>query len=136
MGCSGEVKRGQGMCVCKGVTVFEGAVIGQVFTGDVQMQCPQQEGQHRCSYAWRAPISAATHSLSTALIAIGIWQSFLPSTQANEVCAVSVLNASLYWLAGAASYYIQEELARLLKWMRRKRERGLDANFRTDKGPS
>lgn len=40
MGCSGEVKRVQATCVCSGPTVFEGAVIGQVFTGTVQISCP------------------------------------------------------------------------------------------------
>lgn len=37
MGCSSGVERGAATCVCSGQTVFEGAVIGQVFTGDVQI---------------------------------------------------------------------------------------------------
>lgn len=40
MSCGEGVERGAATCVCKGQTVFEGAVIGQVFTGDVQIQCP------------------------------------------------------------------------------------------------
>jgi hypothetical protein len=46
MSCGDGVGRGAVTCVCKGQAVFEGAVIGQVFTGDVQMQCPQAE-HHR-----------------------------------------------------------------------------------------
>ena len=37
MDYSGEVKCGQATCVCGDTTVFEGAVIGQLFTGPAQM---------------------------------------------------------------------------------------------------
>lgn len=37
MGCSGDVNGSQATCVCSGITVFENAVIGQVFTGDVRI---------------------------------------------------------------------------------------------------
>lgn len=38
MSCGEGVERGAATCVCKGQTVFEGAVIGQVFTGEVRLQ--------------------------------------------------------------------------------------------------
>ena len=40
MGCGGSVERSAVTCVCSEQTVFEGAVIGQVFTGEVRLQCP------------------------------------------------------------------------------------------------
>lgn len=46
MGCSGGVAQGEVACGCSGQTVFEGAVIGQVFTGNVQMRCPRLEGPY------------------------------------------------------------------------------------------
>lgn len=39
MGCSAGVGRGAEACGCVGQTVFEGAVIGQVFTGNVHLHC-------------------------------------------------------------------------------------------------
>lgn len=38
MSCGDGVERGVATCICKGQTVFDGAVIGQVFTGDVRIQ--------------------------------------------------------------------------------------------------
>ncbi|ECH9271854.1 hypothetical protein AAP84_26015, partial [Salmonella enterica subsp. enterica] len=69
MSCGDGVERGAATCICKGQTVFEGAVIGQVFTGDVQMQCPHAE-HHRLAQieTERAPTETG-RPLSTALIA-------------------------------------------------------------------
>lgn len=43
MASSNKMKGGVATCVCSGTTVFEGAVIGQVFTGTVQMSCSGNE---------------------------------------------------------------------------------------------
>ncbi|MBO3002907.1 DUF4935 domain-containing protein [Stenotrophomonas maltophilia] len=39
MGYIGDAKGGQATCTCGGTTVFDGAVIGQVFTGNVNIHC-------------------------------------------------------------------------------------------------
>lgn len=42
MSCDDGVERGVATYICKVQTVFEGAVIGQVFTGDVRIHCTMQ----------------------------------------------------------------------------------------------
>lgn len=62
------------MCVCNGRTVFDHAVVGQVFTGDVQMRCPHAEAVRRMVHGSRRRHRGSS-SLSTALLAIAIWDS-------------------------------------------------------------
>lgn len=115
MSCSGGVERGAVTCVCKGQTVFEGAVIGQVFTGDVQVQCPHAERQHA---AWiereRAPTETG-RPLSTALIAIAIWQATYPAPAVEAVCGSSLSHAAMFLVAAGVTRYLKP---RLLRWVR------------------
>lgn len=117
MGCSGEVKRGQATCVCSGPTVFEGAVIGQVFTGDVQMQCAHAAHQHAAqAEVQRAPTETG-RPLSTALIALAIWQATYPSPVMAAACGGSLSHAALFLVAGAATRYLKPKI---LRWLRRR----------------
>lgn len=117
MGCSSDVKRGEVVCVCGGPTVFEGAVIGQVFTGDVQMQCPH--AHHHGAQAderERAPTETG-RPLSTALIALAIWQATYPAAAVADDGGSSLAHAAMFFAAGALTRYFKP---RLLRWIRRR----------------
>ncbi|KAA3601680.1 hypothetical protein D1178_06265 [Stenotrophomonas maltophilia] len=112
MGCSSDVKRGEVVCVCGGPTVFEGAVIGQVFTGDVQMQCPH--AHHHSAQAderERAPTETG-RPLSTALIALAIWQATYPAPAVADYCESSLAHAAMFFVAGALTRYLKPKLLR------------------------
>lgn len=115
MSCGEGVERGSATCVCKGQTVFEGAVIGQVFTGDVQMQCPHAE-HHRFAQTEteRAPTETG-RPLSTALIALAIWQATYPTPSIEAACGSTLPHAALFLVAGAATRYLKPLL---LNWAR------------------
>lgn len=117
MGCSGEVKRGQAACVCGGPTVFEGAVIGQVFTGDVQMHCSQAEYQRAAQAETERAPTETGRPLSTALIALAIWQATYPSPVMAAACGTSLSHAALFLIAGAVTRYLKPKV---LRWIRRR----------------
>lgn len=59
MSCSEGVERGAATCVCKGQTVFEGVVIGQVFTGDVTLTLASGSSTERaCQRISKSPFSS------------------------------------------------------------------------------
>jgi len=103
MGCSSDVKRGEVVCVCGGPTVFEGAVIGQVFTGDVEMQCPHAENPRAAPVETRRAPTETGRPLSTALIALAIWQATYPSPVVETACGTPLSHAVLFLVAGAAT---------------------------------
>lgn len=74
MSCGGSQKEGVAACVCTGPTVFDGAVIGQVFTGDVQMRCPHAE-QIRQSLGHEIRHRGSETPLSAALLVVAILES-------------------------------------------------------------
>lgn len=74
MSCCSDAKESVATCVCSGHTVFDHAVVGQVFTGDVQMRCPHAEAVRRMVHHSRRRRRSGT-PLSTALLAIAIWDS-------------------------------------------------------------
>lgn len=113
MGCSSEAKRGEAVCECSGSTVFEGAVIGQVFTGDVQMQCPRAE-QIAEQTADRAPTETG-RPLSTALIALAIWQATYPMPGLEATCGSTLPHAALFLVAGAVTRYAKPKVIRWAK---------------------
>ncbi|WP_149866599.1 hypothetical protein [Stenotrophomonas geniculata] len=112
MSCDEGVERGAATCVCKGQTVFEGAVIGQVFTGDVQMQCPHAE-HHRFAPAEteRAPKETG-RPLSTALLALSIWEVSLALPIVDVAAGSSVPKAALFLAAGVAVRYLKASAVR------------------------
>jgi len=93
--------------------VFEGAVIGQVFTGDVQMQCPHAE-HHRAEPAVteRAP-SETGRPLSTALLALSIWEVSMALPMVDVAAGSSLPKAALFLAAGVAVRYLK---ASLIRW--------------------
>lgn len=108
MGCSGGVERGAETCVCSGQTVFEGAVIGQVFTGDVQMQCPHTTTSvHDTSTEPDRP-------LASALLAIAIWQSWLTLPLNETLSAASLPHAVLFLCCGITARYLRLSHGRAL----------------------
>lgn len=93
------------VCGCVGNTVFEGAVIGQVFTGDVQIKC-------RAGVCHLEPHRGS--SLPTVLLSVAIWQAALAfppdpvQPGRHAVAAVALLlAAAVVQFAGSA-------------WMRRR----------------
>jgi hypothetical protein len=63
-------------CRCGSTTVFEGATVGQVFTGHVEMTCPiVAERQQQAKDDDRRRSGSAP--LATALLTIAIWQAWL-----------------------------------------------------------
>lgn len=117
MGCSSDVKRGEVVRVCGGPTVFEGAVIGQVFTGEVQMQCPHaHHDSAQADERERAPTETG-RPLSTALIALAIWQATYPAPAVVDACGTSLVHAAMFFAAGALTRYLKPKL---LRWIRRR----------------
>lgn len=100
MECSGAVKSAQPTCVCNGTTVFEGAVIGQVFTGEVRMHCPHVEYLNDA----RAPGRPVPPKLvALALVALAAWQAGLallvltpPSCSSISQSVLLLLGATLH----------------------------------------
>ena len=118
MGCSACVERGAVTCGCSGQTVFEGAVIGQVFTGDVQMQCPLLERQRAaCIEEPRRAPTETGRPLSTALIAVAIWQATYPSPAVESACGSTLAHAALFLVAGVVTRYVKPKI---LQWIRRR----------------
>lgn len=121
MSCGDGVERGAAKCICKGQVVFEGAVIGQVFTGDVQMVCPHTQ-RHDAASAERAGVPAETgHPLSSALMAIGIWQAIYAAPASNAVCDASLSHAAIFLVA---SYLTRNLKPKLLRWICRRASSG------------
>lgn len=112
MSCGENVKCGVATCVCSGHTVFDGAVIGQVFTGDVQMQCPHAE-HHRFAPAEteRAPTETG-RPLSTALLALSIWEVSLALPIVDVAAGSSLPKAALFLAAGVAVRYLKASVVR------------------------
>lgn len=110
MNC-GDVKGlGPGACTCKGQTVFEGAVIGQVFTGDVHMQCTALPPTTNRYHARSDRAMERAHPLSTALIALAIWHASYPLVE-EMTRSCSVVNAVAFLAVGISSRYLLPAMA-------------------------
>lgn len=101
-------------CVCKGQTVFEGAVIGQVFTGDVQMLCPHAQRHHTACVGRERPSADTGRPLSTALVAIAIWQAIYAAPAIEAVCESSLSHAAMFLVASCLTRYLKPKL---LRWI-------------------
>ena len=73
MGCGGGVKRGAVTCGCSCQTVFEGASIGQVFTGNVQLLCPYRPVLDVATVSRRTS-SGGIRPSTAALLAVAVWE--------------------------------------------------------------
>lgn len=111
--CSGEEVRS--VCKCVGGAVFEGAVIGQVFTGDVQTECPlasqgiSPAGEYR-GFGREQP-------LASFLFAIAIWQ-LVQALQTDDGQNRGLLVQALLLLAsGVVVRYLRgRHLVGLARW--------------------
>lgn len=124
MGCSGGAERGAVTCGCSGQTVFKGAVIGQVFTGDVQLQCPLAERHRAQREEPRGATVETGRPLSTALIAVAIWQATYPAPVVEAICGSSLSHAAMFMVAGCVTRYLKPKV---LRWIRRRAARSSSA---------
>lgn len=92
-------------CRCSGTTVFDGATIGQVFTGHVEMTCPiaADRQQQAKDYDRRRAGSAP---LATALLTIAIWQAWLALPTGGSTPSTHALHALLFLAGGTAAKYL------------------------------
>lgn len=95
MSCGDGVERGVATCICKGQTVFEGAVIGQVFTGDVQVHCSRVSGHNRPI----RQVFRASSRVTTAVVALAL----LPPPVSTPVLLLLSGAFLGFWL-GSASF--------------------------------
>jgi len=105
-------------CRCGSTTVFEGATIGQVFTGHVEMTCPiaadrqQQAKDDNRQRAGSAP-------LATALLTIAIWQAWLALPTGGSTPSTHALHALLFLAGGASARYVTPGVIRSsARWLR------------------
>jgi hypothetical protein len=114
MACSGVAERGEAVCVCSGTTVFEGAAIGQLFTGDVRMQCPYAVQQATARQESVRETRETGCPLSTALIALAIWQAVYAPDGMDGALGSSVAHALMFLVAGVLTRYFRSHALRLL----------------------
>lgn len=103
-------------CRCGSTTVFEGATIGQVFTGHVEMTCPiavDRERQADDDSRQRA----GSAPLATALLTIAIWQAWLALPTGGSTPGTHALHALLFLAGGASARYVTPRL--IGSWWRR-----------------
>lgn len=99
MAFSGVAKRGEAVCVCSGTTVFKGAVIGQVFTGEVHMQCPHYELDRHGGCSRFQLRKERRKSKRATLIVLGIMHAIRPWLPPDIDSVVSGLSVALcYWV--------------------------------------
>jgi len=95
-------------CRCSGTTVFDGATIGQVFTGQVEMTCPiatqqtQQVERDSRQQTGNGP-------LATALLAIAIWQAWLALPIGGGSASSQAMHAVLFLCGRAAAKHIRTD---------------------------
>lgn len=92
-------------CRCGSTTVFEGATIGQVFTGHVEMTCPiavERQQQAKDDDQRRA----GSAPLATALLTIAIWQAWLALPTGGSTPSTHALHALLFLAGGASARYV------------------------------
>jgi len=94
MDCSDELKCGEMACVCCGPTVFEGAVIGQVFTGDVQMRCVERA---RCTVLERSPTRTLL-ATAAAVLAFAPACSALDFSKLHDFAAAYIAVKAVEWV--------------------------------------
>jgi len=100
------------VCRCGGSTVFEGAVIGQVFTGNVQMLCPQATHTRNGSES-----KESGRSMSAALTALAIWQIVYPPSFLEAFAGSPLPQAIVFFVAGVAA---RHPGGTLLRWIYRR----------------
>ena len=91
--------------------MFDGAAIGQVFTGHVDMTCPiAADRQAQAKEDGRQ--HAGSDPLATALMTMAIWQAWLALPTGGSSPGEHALHAMLFLVAGMAA-----RSSTLWKWM-------------------
>lgn len=106
-------------CVCSGQTVFEGAVIGQVFTGDVQMQCPLAE-QIRQSLGQELQRRSFETPLSAALLVVAIWEAYSVLPGLTPWQGGSLMQAAVFLALGVGTRKITSIIAIMKRSLRQR----------------
>lgn len=105
MRCGSAREGAPAVCRCGGTTVFDGATIGQVFTGHVEMTCPiaaDRQAQAKDDDRQRA----GSAPLATALLTIAIWQAWLVLPTGGSTPSTHALHALLFLAGGTAARYL------------------------------
>ena len=85
--------------------MFDGATIGQVFTGHVDMTCPiAADRQQQAKDDDRRRAGSAP--LATALLTIAIWQAWLALPTGGSTPSTHALHALLFLAGGAGARYV------------------------------
>ncbi|HDS1532831.1 hypothetical protein [Stenotrophomonas maltophilia] len=87
-------------------------MIGQVFTGDVQMQCPHGEHHRFAQTETATPTTETGRPLSTALLALSIWEVSLALPIVDVAAGSSLPKAVLFLAAGVAVRYLKASVVR------------------------
>lgn len=104
-------------CRCGSTTVFEGATIGQVFTGHVEMTCPIAADRQQAKDDDRGRAGSAP--LATALLTIAIWQAWLALPTGGSTPSTHALHALLFLAGGASARYVTPGVIRSsARWLR------------------
>lgn len=115
MRCSSTDKGLSAVCRCGGTTVFDGATIGQVFTGHVEMTCPIAAEKAR-QVEHDIKRQAGSGPLATALLAIAIWQAWLALPIGGALPSSQAMHAMLFLCGGTAAKYIRADSVRVALW--------------------
>lgn len=117
---------GREACGCGRAVVFEGATIGQVFTGDVAMDCPVRGAGSTCATVQPKERSRGGHAAVSSLLTLAVWQTCLampsaplaPSTHASQAAWLFTASALV---AALRSRKARRALVALAKAIRRSR---------------
>lgn len=115
-------------CRCSGTTVFDGATIGQVFTGHVEITCPVATDILRRAENDTKP-RAGNGPLATALLTVAIWQAWLALPTSGSTPSSHALHALLFLAGGASARYLTP--AAIKSWVRGLLTGGARTNGRT-----
>jgi len=105
MRCGSEIKSVETGCKCGGNTVFEGASIGQVFTGHVELKCPLV-GPGAPEPAGVEKSRDRGSPWVTALLTIALWQAWMALPTGTMGSSGYALHSGLFLFAGVASQYL------------------------------
>jgi len=109
-------------CVCSAQTVFEGAVIGQVFIGDVRISCPFAE-QGKSPTRAKKSFAVERRPIDTALQTVALWYLWMSvlgvdSLSKFEICYMTELVGAAIVLRCFSSTKIIPKCVSALGWFR------------------
>lgn len=105
MRCSGSGKRDLEACSCNAQAVYEGAVIGQVFTGNVQMECPLSQRE-------QLPQTPSTEGdarggpFATAMQTVAVWHVWVSVSGADQMADADMCSTVAAVALAAAAHFV------------------------------